>query len=281
MEGAIRVSQFLKKERILPIHPTTAQLASLAVLEKFWNVCKIISSIYEHNPIIGIPNIAKDHCGYTNRPTITRPAGVRARESLTPLECDNLDILPLNNYEIPPWLLSKVSMRLDLTALPKNETAPVIYRQLFLEIISEFPQSTILYTDGSKTATGVGCALSVENEIHTWSLSSCASIYTAELYAIWQALLSSSMTRDKQKIIIVCDSLSVLQSISNLFSEDPLVRMIRLSIHDLHNNGRNVTFIWAPSHIGIVGNEIADIAGRNAAEAEEVEARILRADDVK
>ncbi|KAG5879593.1 hypothetical protein JTB14_005037 [Gonioctena quinquepunctata] len=57
--------------------------------------------------------------------------------------------------------------------------------------------------------------------------------------------------------------------------------MIRLSIHDLHDNGRNVTFIWAPSHIGIVGNEIADIAARNTAEAEEVEARILRADDVK
>ncbi|KAG5873250.1 hypothetical protein JTB14_010787 [Gonioctena quinquepunctata] len=170
---------------------------------------------------------------------------------------------------------------MDLTALPKNETTPVIYRQLFLEIIREFPQSTILYTDGSKTATGVGCVLSVENEIHTWSLSSCASIYTTELYAIWQALLFSSMTRDKQKIIIVCDSRSVLQSISNSSSEDPLVLMIRLSIHDLHNNGRNVPFIWAPSHIGIVGNEIADIAARNAAEAEGVEARILRMDDVK
>ncbi|KAG5876006.1 hypothetical protein JTB14_026135 [Gonioctena quinquepunctata] len=44
---------------------------------------------------------------------------------------------------------------------------------------------------------------------------------------------------------------------------------------------RNVTFIWAPSHIGLVGNEIADRAGRNAAEAEGVEAQILRADDMK
>lgn len=45
--------------------------------------------------------------------------------------------------------------------------------------------STILYTDGSKTSTGTGSALSkLSNQTYSWSLSTYTPILITEHYAI-------------------------------------------------------------------------------------------------
>lgn len=42
-----------------------------------------------------------------------------------------------------------------------------------------------------------------------------------------------------------------------------------------------MVFLWTPGHVGIEGNEAADIAARDAAENEEIEDIPIRSDDIK
>nr|CAI5825333.1 unnamed protein product [Callosobruchus analis] len=48
--------------------------------------------------------------------------------------------------------------------------------------------ATIIYTDGSKSDDKVGSAFITSEQSHYWKLDRASSIFTAELYAIWQAL---------------------------------------------------------------------------------------------
>ncbi|VEN44027.1 unnamed protein product [Callosobruchus maculatus] len=52
--------------------------------------------------------------------------------------------------------------------------------------------ATIIYTDGSKSGDKVGSAFITNEQSHYWKLDRASSIFTAELYAIWQALSFSN-----------------------------------------------------------------------------------------
>ncbi|KAJ8944875.1 hypothetical protein NQ314_009365 [Rhamnusium bicolor] len=87
--------------------------------------------------------------------------------------------------------------------------------------------------------------------------------YTAELYAIWQAVRYTEM--NNSNITLICsDSLGALQSLADIFIVDPLLKSILAHIHRLDTQGKKVCFVWIPSHVGIRGNELADGAGINA-----------------
>ena len=57
---------------------------------------------------------------------------------------------------------------------------------------------------------------------------------------------------------------SSLQSIKNCNVDEPLTRQILEKCHNLHEIGKTISFCWVPSHVGIKGNEKADIAARTA-----------------
>ena len=97
------------------------------------------------------------------------------------------------------------------------------------------PNALKVYTDGSKTDYGVDCAFLALEEIYSWTLSPMASIYTAELYAIWMALRYCEMSIYDQ-FLICTDSLSCIQAIGNTFSRDPQVQNIHsvASLDDYH-----------------------------------------------
>ncbi|VEN48387.1 unnamed protein product [Callosobruchus maculatus] len=116
---------------------------------------------------------------------------------------------------------------------------------------------TTIYTDGSKSNSGVGAAVVGEGEIWKGSLNSMSSIYTAELTAIYQALIY--VHQNSSGTYLICsDSLSSLQSIKDTFSTDPLVQKIIYLNHALQQQSKTVTFIWTPGHVGILGNQAAD-----------------------
>ena len=62
------------------------------------------------------------------------------------------------SLDIVPWKLSVPAVRFDLTSFKKDTTNPEIYKQLYLELISEYSLSETFFTDGSKTEEGVAAA---------------------------------------------------------------------------------------------------------------------------
>jgi len=65
------------------------------------------------------------------------------------------------------------------------------------------------------------------------------------------------------KFIIFSDSLSVLQSIHNLKLENSLCQNLLVKLHKL-SHFNDILLCWLPSHMGIQGNEKADIAAKAA-----------------
>ena len=63
--------------------------------------------------------------------------------------------------------------------------------------------------------------------------------------------------------IIFSDSLSVLQSLHNRHIENPLLLDVLLKHNELAELN-NIVFCWLPSHVGIKGNEKADMAAKSA-----------------
>ena len=89
-----------------------------------------------------------------------------------------------------------------------------------------------------------------------------ASIFSAEIKAIDLALDHIEQSRNTD-FVIFSDSLSVLQSLHNRHIENPLLLDVLLKHNDLAELNNNV-FCWLPSHVGIKGNEKADIAAKSA-----------------
>lgn len=133
----------------------------------------------------------------------------------------------------------------------------------------------MVYTDASKSAGGkVGVAFVVpELKIcKTERLTNDLAVYTAELVAILTALSWVEGYRPKGGVLIASDSASALMSIQNIMSEsrqDIVLEIVQM-VNRIINSGTDVTFLWIPAHIGVRGNELADINAKKASVAPEV-----------
>ena len=107
--------------------------------------------------------------------------------------------------DIIPWKLSVPVVRFDLTSFKKDTTNPEIYRQLYLQLISEYPLSEQIFTDGSKTEDGVAAAAVSTKRINkpfTCRLPDDSSVYTAELRTILLALKHVYYSKGKLFLIL-------------------------------------------------------------------------------
>jgi len=116
----------------------------------------------------------------------------------------------------------------------------------------------MFYTDGSKTSDGVGASVYSNNIMKMIKFPDFCSIYTTEAYAISQALEIVKHYKIN-KALIISDSLSSLNSIRNIIQPNTISRIIQNQISILNTNNQNVLLLLIPSHIGILGNETADI----------------------
>ncbi|XP_018366239.1 PREDICTED: uncharacterized protein LOC108763265 [Trachymyrmex cornetzi] len=126
------------------------------------------------------------------------------------------------------------------------------------------------YTDGSKSLDeAVGAAVyspEMEGTIeHRLPLET--SVFTAELWAIYQAVLAAG---DLQltKCVIFSDSESALEALSNfnsILQRNYLIYFIKQAYIDVTKRGTEITLFWVPAHCGIPGNEIADQCAKRAA----------------
>lgn len=217
---------------------------------------------------------------YQARPTITRPVGVRLNEIMETMEEYFPPVYKIGPCEVPPWILITANIILKYDSNSREETNRQLLASNFYTALNPFEEYHKLYTDGSKLDQGVGCSFFDESQTYSWSLPNSASIYTAELYAIWQALRYTEMNTWNDTIIC-SDSLSALQGLSNINTDDPLIQNILALIHWLGTLGKRIALIWTPSHVGIRGNEIADRAAKEAAAEITINNIVIRHNDTK
>jgi len=166
---------------------------------------------------------------------------------------------------IPTWLTRSPNIRRNLTIFPKATTTAASYRQAFLDILfNNYYDHQHIYTDGSKTRSGVGAAAVSGNVVKRATLPAQSSIATAELYAINMA---TEIIKESQslKFVIFTDSLANLEKIKDKYSENTLQRKLIHTFNDFLSRGVEVELCWIPGHAGIQGNERADSEAKTAA----------------
>ena len=165
--------------------------------------------------------------------------------------------------EVPPWTLHQPRVNLDLSHLSKKNTSSLVFMQKYNEVKDEHSYCTPIYTDGWKDNDRVGCAAIINNISIKQRLPSNASIFTAEIKAIDLALDTITESEDDH-FVIFSDSLSVLLSLNDKKLDNPQVVKLLQKLHLLSDAHKTIFLCWIPSHIGIRGNEAADVAAKES-----------------
>ena len=152
-------------------------------------------------------------------------------------------------------------MLLHILFQPQSNTPPEIFKHRFYELCHEFKNYYRIFTDGSKEGNRVAAAVVHGDNTKCIRLPDTASIFRAELYAL---LLAIDVLRRSKKIVIFSDSMSSLQSIYGFNLDSDLVQTFLKDYTILAINGKNIIICWIPSHVGILGNKIADAAAKSA-----------------
>ena len=160
----------------------------------------------------------------------------------------------------PPWMEGDLSICTELDNVQKNQYPEAALRRIFSNHLLDHRNSKILYTDGSKTENGVAFAVVGDGDAVSHRISGLASVFTAELLAILQAV-KQARTDYTESVTIITDSKSSIQAITKLYQSNPIVNQIKNEIYD---SKKSVKLCWVPSHIGVGGNEEADLKAREA-----------------
>lgn len=211
-----------------------------------------------------------DMCGYPNPDLHT---GIPHANKLLSHRANSLfrtlDILcpPLVHRPLPavaPWVSYTVHVDASITDLSK--TAPSIaLLSAYHEMVAKYTEFSIIFTDGSKSTSGVGCSVVFNDDIIRFSLPQFFSVLSAELYAIKLAAQCAVDGKLNNNNFLICsDSLSALHSLRGIHENrtHPFAKEI---INLVANASVNIHFAWVPGHSGIPGNTEADQAAKEAA----------------
>ena len=190
-----------------------------------------------------------------------KPFGLRAepilQESAISVTRVHKSILP----QIPPSIINKHQVILQLNKLPETKTHPSTYVERFDTILPHHLDHQYIFTDGSKDSNKTAYAAVLNETTHNRALPMKSSIFTAEVCAMDLAL--GIISRDKHEFIIFSDLLSVLTSLRNKKLKNPLIvkllcRLVSMSSHN------EIIMRWITSHIRVSGNKRADSAAKSA-----------------
>ena len=190
-------------------------------------------------------------------------------------ECDiNTKDIPILPHQpiIPPWEHLNAVFDTNYSNWTKSDNENIVALDA-KEILSQKYQYHLqIFTDGSVTSSGesgFGFYIPALNVNKSFHIGKGKGIFTSELYAILMSLNYVYDTNyDIYKLAVCVDSKSVLQTIENwnfCSSRSDLVFEIRFLVHILSIKGIEVSFVWIPSHVGIRGNERADLLAKKGA----------------
>ena len=144
-------------------------------------------------------------------------------------------------------------------------------RTKYENLLKNYPSHETVFTDGSKNENSVGLAVVHHTKKDPTEiiqrLPPEASIFSAEIGALVEALKLIKYS-SKTNFLILTDSLSSLQALEQTNPLDTRVICLKLNIQLITQKGKDLTFCWIPSHIGIEGNERADTLAKEASNAQ-------------
>ena len=146
--------------------------------------------------------------------------------------------------DVPPWNFPPVRICLFLSKLVIASHSPSKLRCSASEHAQVHATYVAIYTDGSKSSKGVGCAAVFPD------------------FDVFLSLPRISFP-DIDSFVIYSDSRSALQVLGSLYTPNPLVLKIRRFLCDFHTC-RNFVSCWIPSHVWLFGNEKADVLAKRA-----------------
>lgn len=185
---------------------------------------------------------------------------------------ENFGIMELLNNSVRTRILSADSLVSPQKSI-SNQIFTNIYKRKKEEIdplstqiiIRDFLESKLvkseIYTDGSKTISGVSYAVTTKHLVLFYGkIHPKSSVFTAEAYAIIKALNILRSYDGNYKYAIVTDSRSVLDELTSIGSRknEVINQIINLC-------PANVIIVWVPSHMGVLGNILADKSAGDAA----------------
>ena len=193
---------------------------------------------------------------FETHPNYPKPFNIR-REIIFRNYSFDFNVTPIVFRKQSPWKMPDIHFCKDLTTVKKKDTSSIYFRNIFYEHFSKHDGCIPLYTDGSKCEEGVGLSVVHPDKYISRRLPKDSSIFTAELYAILLAL-QLIMTLSQEAFVIVSDSLSALMALESFNPIHPIVSDIQEWFNLVTVSHKKVDFCWAPSHVGILGNEAAD-----------------------
>lgn len=200
---------------------------------------------------------------YRAQPRKVKPLAYRIEEPLSRVLSDPNLLLPrLIPADVPYWDLKYPETDTSMTRYDKNKMSAIELRQRFYSLLEHYPDHFKVYTDGSKSESAVACAATAKNMTLQIRLNDKASIYTAELTAILESLNMLQFS-PHDSILLITDSLSALDALHYFDVKHHLVAKI-LSVYTKMSSAKDVVFLWCPSHVGIGGNERADLLAKQA-----------------
>ena len=102
--------------------------------------------------------------------------------------------------QIPPWIIKKNQVILQLNKLPKTKTHRSTYVEKFHPILLHHPDHQYIFTDGSKDSNKTARTVVLNKTIHKKALPMKISIFTAEVCGIDLDL--NIISRDKHNKFI-------------------------------------------------------------------------------
>ena len=176
-------------------------------------------------------------------------------------------------YNMLPFFTGKFETILFNVAVnyPQYSNCVEINNSVINSIVNSTQGACSIYTDGSKSANGVGCAFYIPSEkyIGLFRLNFNSSIFTAEANAIKQALDYIYLHRSSNNYVIFTDSMSCLKAlekrVKNLYT-NPIIFEIYKILFDLSEINVKVSFVWVKGHAGVRGNDKADQLAKKAVE---------------
>lgn len=168
---------------------------------------------------------------------------------------------------IPPWKLPTLDIDMSVLRQIKEQEDPQYSRLVEQALGRNWPGYVQIYTDGSKDlATGkAGCSFySPQHDALSYKrLPKEVSVYTAEMIAIISALQWAE-ANNLEQVVICSDSAAVLTSLESGGGNartDLCFELLAIIVR-IEQAGGEVGFLWVPAHVGVTGNETADMAAK-------------------